>query len=139
MLSVRIARNLSKLTGKLCTLSGNFPDCSETFQTIWKLSRLSGNFPDCPETFRTIPKLSRLTGNFSDCPETFQSVRKTFQTFRTLSGQSGNFVTFSIVHASFNGHFFYIRAKTLFSGRARTFWSAMQTRRQGFWDSVPSL
>ena len=37
--------------GKLFTLSGNFPDYLETFQTYWKLSRLSRNFPDCPETF----------------------------------------------------------------------------------------
>ena len=26
-----------------------FPDCLESFQTVWKVSRLSGNFQDCVE------------------------------------------------------------------------------------------
>jgi len=89
---------------KLSRLSGNFPDCPETFQTVRKLpvcpetfqtvrtlSRLFGNFPDCPITsrlsdnFQTVGKLSRLSGNFPDCPETFQALRK-------LSILSGNFL-----------------------------------------------
>ena len=99
MLSVRNARNLSKLTGKLCTLSGNFPDYSETFQTVLKLSRLSGKFPDCLESFQTIRKLSRLSINFPDYPETFQTVLK-------ISRLSGNFPdcpkTFHTVWKLFN-------------------------------------
>ena len=100
----------------------------------WKFSRLSGNFPDYLETFQNIWKLSRLSKNFPDYPETFQSVRKTFQTFRKLSRQSGNFLTYSTVHASFNGHFFIYAQKL--SGRAKTFRSAMLTRWRGFWDSA---
>ena len=62
---------------ELLTLSGNFQDCPEiyqtvwklftlleTFQTVWKLFRLRGNFPDCPKTFQTVK-------NFPDCPDTF--------------------------------------------------------------------
>ena len=119
MLSVRNARNLSKL-------SGNFAHYPETFQTVQKLSKLSGNFSDCPETFWTIQ-------NFPDYSETFKSVRKTFQTFRKLSRQCGNFLTHSTVQASFNGQFCMYAQKL--SGRAKTFRSAMQTRRRGFWDS----
>ena len=36
----------------------NFPDNSETFQTIQKLSGQSGNVPDNPKTFQTILRLS---------------------------------------------------------------------------------
>ena len=40
-------------------MSGNFSHC-------WKLSRLSGNFPDCSETFQTVWKVSEQSGNFPD-------------------------------------------------------------------------
>ena len=98
---------------KLSILTGNFPHCHKTFQTIWilssqtvwKISRSSGNFldhletfrTDCLETFQTIWKLSRLSitfqtgwkvsilsGNFPPCLETFWTVRK-------VSRLSGNF------------------------------------------------
>ena len=82
-------------------LSEKFPDCLQTFQTVWRVSRQSKHFLHCPETFHTVKKLSgnfldqletfqtdwklsRLYGNFPDRLETLQSVRK-------LSRLSGNF------------------------------------------------
>ena len=44
----------SKKLLTLSGLSGYFPNCPETFQTLLKLSRLSKNFPEYPETFQTV-------------------------------------------------------------------------------------
>ena len=56
-----------------------FPNCLQTFYTVWKLSRPFKNFTNCPETFQTVQKLSRLSVNLPGCPETFQTVRKLFR------------------------------------------------------------
>ena len=77
--------DLPKIPQTIQYLSGKFPDCSETFQTVWKVSRQSGNFLHCPETFHTVKKISILYGNFADRLKTYQTVWK-------LSEQSGNFL-----------------------------------------------
>ena len=103
----------SPLVWKDFRLSGNFPDCLKTFQTVWKLSRLSKNFPDCLETFKTARKISRLFENyleFPDCQKTFKTVLKpsilagkfpdsleTFQNEQKLSIQSGTFHSYADV------------------------------------------
>ena len=77
---------------KLSTLSGNFPDWLETFQThlttfltLWKLSRFSRNIPDCKETFQTLRKLSRLLGSFPDFLDALKhSGRHAAEVFGTL-------------------------------------------------------
>ena len=61
------SKKLLTLSGNFLRLSGYFPDCPETFQTLPKLSRMSRNFPDCPKTFQTVWKLSRAFGIFPDC------------------------------------------------------------------------
>ena len=101
--------------------AGNFPDFSETFQTVEKLFRLFRNFPDCLKTFQTdqkmslrfpdwletfkaVWKLSRLSQYFPDFSEIFQTVwnismlsinypdcPETFQTVWNLSSLFGNF------------------------------------------------
>ena len=116
-----------KCVNRNIQLSGPSGNCPKTFHTVWKFSSLSGNFQDRLESFQTVRKLFRQSGNFPDRPETFQTVQK-------LSIQSGNFLTHSINQASFNGQF-CIYAQKL-SGRAKTFRSAMQTRRRGFSDSA---
>ena len=136
-----------EITWKVSILFRNFPDWPESFQTVLKFSRLSGNFPDYPETFQNIWKRSKLSRNFPDYLETFQTIRKllrvpgnfpgcleTFQTFRKLNRQSGKFLTHSTAQASFNDQFCIYEQKL--SGRAKTFRSAMQTHRRGFWDSA---
>ena len=73
-------------------LSGNYPDCPETFNTVWKFFRLSrifqtvrkllslsGNSPDCLETFQTVLKLSRLSWNCPDSLETFHTLQLMFR------------------------------------------------------------
>ena len=85
-------------------LSRKFPDCSESFQTLWKVSRQSGNFLYCPETFYTVRKLPTLSRKFPDYLETFRTNYKlsspsgnfpdrleTFRIVRKLSRHSGNF------------------------------------------------
>ena len=77
---------------KLSTLSGNFPDWLETFQThlttfltLWKLSRFSRNIPDCQETFQTLRKLSRLLGSFPNFLDALKhSGRHAAEVFGTL-------------------------------------------------------
>ena len=41
--------------------------CKKTFQHARKLSRLSEKFPDCPETFQTVWIVFTLSGNFPGC------------------------------------------------------------------------
>ena len=97
---------------KLSRLSGNFPDCPETFQTVRKLSRLSGSSPDCPEAFQTVRKSSRLSGNFSDSLETY-----------SLLTWCLGFILWPL---------FKVRAKT-FRTR-KNFPVLMPTRQRSFWD-----
>ena len=40
------SKKLLTLSGNFLRLSGYFPDCPETFQTVQKLFRMSRNFPD---------------------------------------------------------------------------------------------
>ena len=42
---------------KFFRLSRNFPDCPESFQTVWKVSGLSGKFPDSLANFQTVWKI----------------------------------------------------------------------------------
>ena len=50
---------------------------------VWKFSRLSGNFPDCPETFQTFWKLSRqltwFKGQFCIYAQKLSGRAKTFR------------------------------------------------------------
>ena len=57
-------------------MSGNFPDCLESFWNVWKVSGQSGKFPDCLKSFRTVRKFSGESGKFPDCPESFRIVWK---------------------------------------------------------------
>ena len=41
--------------------------CKKTFQHARKLSHLSEKFPDCPETFQTVWIVFTLSGNFPGC------------------------------------------------------------------------
>ena len=108
---------------KLSRLSGNFPHPPETFQSVWKLSRLSKNFPDCVETFQTLWKLSKLSGNFPNCPIYFQTVWK----------PSRLMLCFELILSQF------CRYAQKLSRRAKTFRSAMPTRRRGFSDSDQTI
>ena len=55
---------------------GKFPDCLESFKTVWRVSKESGKFPDCMESFRTVWKVFRRSGKFPDGLESFQKVWK---------------------------------------------------------------
>ena len=132
----------------------NFPDHSETFQTIPELSSPSGNFPDHStelqiqqiqsnirskwwpiyqfssfpdhlDTFQILRQLSRPSRNFPDHLNIFQTTQK-------LLGPSRHFLdppeAFQTVW----------KFAVQFQERAKTFWSAMPTRRRGFWDSASS-
>ena len=117
-------------------MSGNFPDCQETFQAVWKFSRLNGNFPDWLETFQPVWKLSSLSGNFPDSPETFQTLQKLsrlYKIFQMVWNILKLIHSYVDVLALFYGQFCKYAQKL--SGRAKTFRSAMPTRRRGFWDS----
>ena len=46
---------------------------TKNFQTVWTVLSNSGNFSDCPESFQKVWKLS---GGQSDSPESFQTVWK---------------------------------------------------------------
>ena len=76
--------DVAKILQTIKYLSRKFPDCSESFQTVWKVSRQSGNFLHCQKTFNTVKKNSRLSENFPDQLKTFQIVWK-------LSRVSGEF------------------------------------------------
>ena len=52
------------LNMKISSVSGNFPDNPENFQTIWKFSRRSGNFPVQFQGLRA--KTFRTRKNFPD-------------------------------------------------------------------------
>ena len=108
-------------------LSGILSDCQETFQTVRKFSRLSKNFPDSLKTFQNFRKVSKLSGNFPDYSSYFQTVRKS-------SGLSRNFSDLYVICFDLISNQFCWYAQKL-SGRAKTFRSAMPTRRRGFSDS----
>ena len=50
-----------------------------------KLSRVSGNFPDCSQTFKSAQKLQEFFWNFPVCSETFYSVHNLYAKFSNLS------------------------------------------------------
>ena len=58
-----------------------FPDCPETFQSVWNFFKPSGNFPDCPETFQT------YTMFWLDFRVNFVNTRKNFPDAQKLSGR----------------------------------------------------
>ena len=62
----------------------HFPECLESFSTVWKVSGKSGKFPESMESFRRVWKVSGQSGKFPDSLESFQTVWK-------LSRQFGKF------------------------------------------------
>ena len=92
-LPIKCSRNINWRENKC----GNFPDCLESFKTVWKVSRQPGKFLDSDESFQTVTKVSGQSEKFPDSVESFRTVwkdldsLKNVQTMGKVSRQCGKF------------------------------------------------
>ena len=117
-----------------CGLSRQFVDCPHSFLIVRTIYGLSGQFLYSPDSFWIVPTVFGLFGQFMDYPDNFWIIR-------TVSGLSGQFFGYPEKFQPVSGWIWNARSNTYLIAKtfrifAKTFWTAMLPRWQGFSDSA---
>ena len=78
-------QNLLRVCVNIKEYPETFPDCLETFHSVWDFSYFQ-KISKCLKTLHGASTLSKVSSNFSDCPETFKENYNFHITMQNISG-----------------------------------------------------